>query len=127
MGLIVTACREQPTAPTLDPAPDPRSRPSFAFTGGSGKLLGTTWRGELVEIDLDVGTVTWIGDAGVVGGFNLGWTDIAFDGVGDLFAISRRLSDPDMASLYRIDPSTGAVIETTRPLRLRPSAPEMIL
>lgn len=115
MGLIVTACREQPTGPPLDSGPDAPVRPSFAFTGGFGKVLGTTWRGELVEIDLDAGAVTLIGDAGVFGGFDLGWTDIAVGDSANLFALSRRLSDPDGASLYRTDPTTGAVIADVGP------------
>jgi hypothetical protein len=53
--LIIAACVEHPTAPVSEPI---TVGPSFGFTGGSGKILGSTREGELVEIDFDGGTVT---------------------------------------------------------------------
>jgi hypothetical protein len=47
--LIIAACVEHPTAPVSEPI---TVGPSFSFTGGSGTVLGSTNRGELVEIDL---------------------------------------------------------------------------
>jgi hypothetical protein len=85
--------------------------PRFNFTGGTAKVLGSTNQGELVEIDLDAGTATLIGDAGIFAGDSVGWTDIAFDGSGTLFGLSRIFFESDFeVHLYRIDPSTGAII-----------------
>jgi hypothetical protein len=106
--LIIAACVEHPTAPVSEPI---TVGPSFSFTGGSGTVLGSTNRGELVEIDLDSGTVTRIGDAGIFAGDSVGWTDIAFDGSGTLFGLSRISSESDFeVHLYTINPSTGAII-----------------
>ena len=103
--LAATACEvaEPPTDPWVRPDP---SAPNLSVTRGSGmgKVLASTHAGELVEIDLDAGTATLIGTAE-----GLGWSDIAFDGSGDLFALSLRAMEPDFqVHLRRIDPSTGA-------------------
>ena len=108
--VAVVACElsESPTGPTDESAV---VRPSFSFTGGSGKVLGSTNQGELIEIDLDAGTATLIGDAGIFDGDSVGWTDIAFDDSGTLFGLSRIFFESDFeVHLYTIDASDGAVL-----------------
>ncbi|MGD2046885.1 MAG: hypothetical protein PVH96_11720 [Gemmatimonadota bacterium] len=109
VGVVATACREQPTGPEADgTAP---VRPRFSFTGGSGKILASTNQGELVEIDFDAGTAELLGDAGTFGGDSVGWTDIAFDDSGTLYGVSRIFFESDFeVHLYTIDPSDGSVI-----------------
>ena len=116
MGLTITACREAPTAPGVDNVPA-STPPAFAFTGGSGKVLASTNQGELVEIDLDLGTATLIGDAGTYSGKTLGWTDIALDSSGTLFALSRfatevgtSCSGDPCSHLYQISLQNGGVV-----------------
>ncbi len=81
-------------------------------------LLGSTNTGDLLEIDLSAGTVQLIGS--VTG--SPGWADLALDPAGNLFAVSRRKSEPvtfcfgifsdgECAHLYRLNPSTGAIIQ----------------
>jgi hypothetical protein len=104
--LVSCEYRDSPTAPSRD------VEPSLTFTGGFGTLLGTTDQGELVAIDLDAATVTLVGDAGIVEGDTLGWTDLASNSAGNLFTISRwRVESDGKAHVYTIDPSTGAVIQ----------------
>ena len=87
------------------------------------ELLATTNQGELVEIDLAGGTATLIGDAGIFNGKNMGWTGLSFDAAGDLFAVSRRVTEPQTgcpqspgtfesrcAHLYQLDSTNGAVL-----------------
>ena len=117
--LVLTAgagcnLQESPTSPASDAA---SSGPRYSFGGGSGTLFGSTNQGELVEIDLDLGTVTLIGDVGTYAGKTLGWTDIAQDASGALFALSRHSSESDTDCfggpcnhLYEIDPQNGAVV-----------------
>jgi hypothetical protein len=106
-------------------APDTLSQPTarFAFGGGFGGLFATTNQGELVYVDLDLQTVMKIGEAGTVDGDDLGWTDVASTGNSSLFALSRwstesmppscgSLSNAPCAHLYRLDPQTGAVLNT---------------
>jgi hypothetical protein len=108
--LIIAACVEHPTAPVSEPI---TLGPSFSFTGGSGKILGSTREGELVEIDFDGGTVTLMGDAGTVSGDELGWTDVATDAAGRLFALSVSQTESEGEPyLYELNPSTGSVIAT---------------
>lgn len=109
---FVASCREQPTAPTSE-SPSSVVEPSFSFTGGSGTLLGTTDEGELVRVSLDSGTVVLIGDAGVVGGHEIPWRDLAFTDPDTLYALSYHSTD---THLYRIDPETGAVLEARGPV-----------
>ena len=87
------------------------------------ELLATTNQGELVEIDLAAGTATLIGDAGIFNGKDMGWTDLALDAAGNLYAVSRVRSElpseppcPTAGGgagrcthLYRLDPNTGMV------------------
>jgi hypothetical protein len=108
--VAVVACelRESPTAPSGEP---PVLRPSFSFTGGSGKILGSTNQGELIEIDFAAGTANLIGDAGVFDGDSVGWTDIAFDDSGTLYGLSRIFFESDFeVHLYTIDPSDGSIL-----------------
>ena len=108
--LIIAACVEHPTAPVSEPI---TVGPSFSFTGGSGKILGSTREGELVEIDFGAGTATLIGDAGTVGGDELGWTDIATDDTGRLFALSVFQTESEgVPYLYELNPANGSVIAT---------------
>ncbi len=92
--------------------------PSLTHAQSSHILLGSTNRGDLVEIDLAAGTVQLIGNAPSPGG----WTDLAMDPAGNLYAVSRWRSEPNSvcfgvfsagkcAHLYRLDPNTGAVLE----------------
>jgi len=108
--LTFAACdlSDSPTSPGVDaPAVPPR----YSFGGGAGKVLASTNQGELVEIDLDLGIVTLIGDVGTFGGDQLGWTDIAADDSGRPFAISRIFTETEFeVHLYEIDPSTGAAM-----------------
>jgi hypothetical protein len=54
-----------------------------------------------------------IGDAGTVGGDELGWTDIATDDTGRLFALSVFQTESEGEPyLYELNPSTGSVIAT---------------
>lgn len=102
LSLAATACNlaESPTTPSETPSP---LEPNFSFTGGAGKVLGSTNEGELVEIDLDASTVTLIGDVGTFDGDELGWTDIASDDDGRLFALSRGFTESDFeVHLYEI-------------------------
>ena len=106
---LAGACNlaESPTAPSEGPV---TLGPSFTLGSASGKVLGSTNQGELVEIDLDAGTVTLVGDAGVFAGDSVGWTDIAFDDSGTLFGLSRIFFESEFeVHLYAIDPGTGAV------------------
>ena len=109
---LASACNlsDSPTAPGADRSP---LTPRFSFTGGSGTILGSTNLGELVEIDLTTGTVYLIGDGGTFDSKEVMWTDIAFDGAGNLFALSRRFMEPSLntSRLYTVDPETGQVIQ----------------
>jgi hypothetical protein len=108
--LIIAACVEHPTAPVSEPI---TLGPSFSFTGGSGKILGSTREGELVEIDFDGGTVTLMGDAGTVSGDELGRTDIATDDTGRLFALSVFQTESEgVPYLYELNAANGSVIAT---------------
>jgi hypothetical protein len=80
-------------------------------------LLASTNDGELVAIDLVGGTAQLIGSAGPPG-----WSDLAFDPAGNLYAVSRWRFEPSSvcfgvyafgpcAHLYRLDSNTGTVIE----------------
>ena len=79
------------------------------------ELLATTNRGELVAIDLFAGTAVLVGSATVPPGrpvFSWGWSDLAFDAPGDLFAVSRRVGEPDgFSRLYSIDPASGEILQ----------------
>ena len=91
--------------------------PSVTHAQSSHIILGSTHRGDLVEIDLAAGTVQLIGNAPSPGG----WSDLAMDPAGSLYAVSRWRAEPNTgcsglfnnvgscAHLYRLDPDTGAV------------------
>jgi hypothetical protein len=105
MALALTACTDQATEPP-----------------GPAEILG----GQRNNTHVDAGTATLIGDAGVFGGRALGWTDIALDGAGNLFATSRIGSElttdgciygelgtggnRGCTHLYVLDPGTGEVL-----------------
>ena len=87
------------------------------YAQSNSTLLGSTNRGELVEIDLASGTVSLIGTALAPGG----WTDLALDESGDLYAVSRSrvevssvcfgvFATGPCSHLYRLDPVSGAVV-----------------
>jgi len=98
---------------------DPQNAADFP---AERKLLGSTNRGELVQIDLIAGTliagtVDLIGTAPSPGG----WSDLAMDPAGNLYTVSRWAIEPSSvcfgtfgfgpcAHLYHLDPNTGAVI-----------------
>lgn len=112
--LTVAACREPPTSIVSDPRGGAGNAPLpvFDILDEPGTLIGTTTEGELVEIDLTTGTVYLIGDAGTFNSKEALWSDLAFDGEGNLFTVSRRFMEPDNQShLYTIDPETGEVIQ----------------
>jgi hypothetical protein len=75
-------------------------------------LLGSTNQGELVEIDLNTGMVTFIGDAGIFESNEIKWADLALDSNNNLFAIDNARSNPDRhIRLYDIDRNTGTINE----------------
>ncbi len=86
-----------------------------AQTPAQGDLLATTNRGELVLIDLSAGTAVLLGRATVPPGRSVsswGWSDLAFEPEGDLFAVSRRAGElGGVSRLYRIDPASGEILE----------------
>ena len=91
----------------------PRSGPPTASGGGVGRVLASTNEGELVEIDLDLGIVTLIGDVGTFDGDELGWTDIAVDASGRLFALSRIFTETDFkVHLRELHPDSAFVIDS---------------
>jgi len=116
--IVLAACADQTTEP---PGPSAIALAPLSQVQ-STRLLASTNRGELVEIDLDAGTATLIGDAGLFEGRELGWTDIALDAAGNLFATSNRQSELSTdgcfgyyavgpcAHLYVVDPGTGEVL-----------------
>ena len=72
----------------------------------SNRLIATTNQGQLVEIDLTTGTAQVLGIATppAGAGSQWGWTDLAFDPAGDLYAVSRNRGEPTTtAHLYQID------------------------
>ena len=80
---------------------------ALPFNVTAQTLLAGTNKGELVEIDIGAGTATLVGDAGG----EYGWSDLAMDGTGNLWAVSRQSSEESStAHLYTINPATGAVI-----------------
>ena len=122
--LALGACEEQVTEP-LAPFDD-AATPFFNTVMVTQGLYASTNRGELVEINLAAGTATLIGDAGLFEGRELGWTDIAFDAAGNVFATSREASELSTdgclygefgtggtyacTHLYVLDAGTGAVL-----------------
>ena len=116
MLVLIAGCENGATNPELPPFAGARSLHRPASVVGAGRLLATTNAGELVEIDVDLGTAQLVGDAGGV----LGWTGLSFDPLGNLFVSSNRRSgtaSPDCKSasgtlgrcahLYKVDPETG--------------------
>jgi hypothetical protein len=118
MVLGLAACADQTTEPA-GPS-DMVSAPLFSASVAN-RLLASTNRGELVEIDLTAATTTLIGDAGLFEGREMGWTDIAFD-AGNLFATSNQQAElstdgcigwftgGQCSHLYVLDVGTGAVL-----------------
>jgi hypothetical protein len=88
--LVVLACdgSSSPVSP-----PTTLARPQFDFGQSQAEVLGTTNQGELVRI-VGTGAVEFIGDAGSNSGLDVGWTGLAFDDAGNLFAMSRALLTP---------------------------------
>ena len=89
--------------------------------GGAGVLLATTGFGELVRIDIDVGTAELLGSVGTIpDGRTPGWSGISFHPNGDLFVSSNQFFEPtdpgcggfgSCASIYEIDPANGAFLD----------------
>ena len=90
----------------------------FGDAPAEKKLLGSTNRGELVQIDLNAGSVHLIGTAPSPGG----WSDLAMDPAANLYAVSRHRAEASSvcfgqfgfgpcAHLYHLDPDNGAVIQ----------------
>ena len=85
-------------------------------------LLAATNAGELIEIDLALGTASLIGDVGVFEGRELGWTGLSVSRTGLLLLSSRQRSESptdgcvgvhatgSCSHLYVVDPETGAVL-----------------
>ena len=80
--------------------------PGIGFAQQNPTLFGSTNQGDLVEIDLVAGTVSLIGNAPTPGG----WTDLALDPAGGLYAVSRHRSEFDRRThFYSLDPADGSV------------------
>ncbi|MDX1394517.1 MAG: hypothetical protein R3195_09000 [Gemmatimonadota bacterium] len=125
LSVTATACSDV-LAPGADPVgPIAGVSTSTAAAVDGSKLYATTNAGELVAIDLGLGTATFIGDAGNFEGKNLGWTGISFDANGTLYVSSRQRSESTddgctgfyvgnsqgrCAHIYIVDPTDGSVI-----------------
>jgi hypothetical protein len=91
-------------------------------TDATETLLAATNAGELIEIDLALGTAVLIGDVGVFEGRELGWTGLSVSPSGVLLLSSRQRSESPTdgcvgvyasgpcSHLYVVDPETGAVL-----------------
>jgi hypothetical protein len=91
-------------------------------TDATEVLLAATNAGELIEIDLALGTASLIGDVGVFEGRELGWTGLSVSRTGLLLLSSRQRSENPTdgclgvyasgpcSHLYVVDPETGAVL-----------------
>ncbi|MCZ6916958.1 MAG: hypothetical protein O7I93_09290 [Gemmatimonadetes bacterium] len=87
-------------------------------------LLATTNQGELVEIDLNAGTTTLLGNAGGFENRSPQWTGLSFDAYGRLLTTSRFRSEVPgqgcdgwfntdggkCAHLYELDRTTGSIV-----------------
>ena len=117
MVVLIAGCENGATNPELPSTVAVRSIQNLTSAVGAGLLLATTNQGELVEIDVDLGTADLVGDA--LG--ELRWTGLSFDPLGNLFVSSRRrIGTPDplcksasgtegrCAHLYKVNPITGA-------------------
>ena len=92
--------------------------PSHSYAQTDYIIMGSTNQGELVKIDLNAGWVTLVGTAPSPGG----WSDLAMDEEGNLFAVSRHRVEASSvcvgvfatgpcSHLYRLNPRSGSVIE----------------
>ena len=122
---LATACSDV-LSPEADPVePIVGISMSTASSVDASKLYATTNEGELVAIDLALGTATLIGDAGNFEGRNPGWTGISIDADGTVYVSSRQRSESThdgctgfyvgnsqgrCAHIYIVDPTDGSVL-----------------